>query len=66
MAKEKRRADIEFQAGEDAFRLVFEKSEYRAYKYDKLSEKWCDMKLGSLDPDVLKRHIIGMMEEKGG
>lgn len=53
-----RHPDVEFISnGGLPIRLTFEKSEYRAYRYDSQYEKWYDMRLGGLDPDVLKRYI---------
>ena len=55
---EKRYTPIEFTSdGGKRVRLIFEKSEYRAYAYDKIAGKWYDMKLGGLDTGVLISYI---------
>lgn len=52
-----RHPNVGFISGkEKVVRLVFEKSEYRAYLAEK--DKWYDMKLGGLDPNVLKDYIV--------
>lgn len=49
--------DIEFKTNSgQIIKLIFKKPEYRAYKFNGL--KWVDMKLGSSDPDSLKKYIL--------
>lgn len=40
-------------------RLTFEKTEYRAYSYDRSVAKWVPMALGSANPETLKKFIEG-------
>ena len=54
-----RHPDVFFESGKQKkIKLSFEKSEYRAYRYDKHSGQWEEMKLGGLDTKALSDYII--------